>query len=269
MPLLSPLNPPVPHWSGQRVWILGASSGIGAETARLLARNGARLALSGRREEALAALGRELTAATGAEARALPCDITDAQAVADGARTLLEAWGGIDLVLMAAGIYDALRPQEFNPADLATVRRTLDTNLLGAYHVLAAVLPEFRRQGRGRLAFVSSVAGYNGLPRALAYAPGKAALNNLCEGLYLELRPLGIAVTRICPGFVDTPLIATGDFPKPALQTPQAAARAIVRGLERGDFEIRFPKPFTSLLKVLQWLPRRLYFFLLRQAIRP
>ncbi|MDE1943746.1 MAG: SDR family NAD(P)-dependent oxidoreductase [Betaproteobacteria bacterium] len=269
MPFFAPLNPPVAAWPGQRVWIVGASSGIGAETARLLARRGARLALSGRRAETLDALASELATATGSEVRSLPCDITDAQAVAAGARTLCEAWGDIDLVLVAAGIYDALRPQEFHEGDLPAVRHTLDTNLLGAYHVLAAVLPGFRHRGRGHLAFVSSVAGYNGLPQALAYAPSKAALNNLCEGLYLELQPLGIAVTRICPGFVDTPLIAGGHFPTPALQTPQAAARAIVLGLERGDFEIHFPRYFTSLLKVLQWLPRRLYFFLLRQVTRP
>lgn len=266
MPLFPPLNPPVSGWSGQRVWILGASSGIGAETARLLGQRGARLALSARREAALADLRSGLPPAARQAAHVLPCDIADPAAVAAAARTLFEAWDGLDLVLVAAGVYDALRPQDLDAQTLPRVRHTLDTNLLGAYHVLAAVLPEFLRRGAGRLAFVSSVAGYNGLPRALAYAPSKAALNNLCEGLHLELRPLGIGVTRICPGFVATPMTAGLDVPMPALQTPAAAARAIVRGLERGDFEIHFPRRFTYGLKVLQWLPRRLYFRLLRWA---
>lgn len=265
MPLLPPLNPPIPSWSGQRVWILGASSGIGAETARQLAACGARLALSARRETALASLHASLPPQARAVAQVLPCDITDAPAVAAAARALFDAWEGLDLVLVAAGIYDGLRTADFDGQALPLARRTLDTNLLGAYHVLAAVLPEFTRRRAGRLAFVSSVAGYNGLPHALAYAPTKAALNNLCEGLYLELRPLGIAVTRICPGFVATPLTADLDFPMPALQTPATAAREIVRGLARGDFEIHFPKRLTRGLKLLQWLPRRLYFQILRR----
>ncbi len=268
MPLFSPSNPPITHWAGMRVWIIGASSGIGAETARLLAQRGARVALSARRETALEALHADLDASARGQALVLPLDVTDAAAVESAARHLLSQWQGLDLVLLAAGIYDALRAPAFDAAALPTARAVLEVNLMGTYHVLAALLPHFTRQGRGGIAIISSVAGYSGLPSALAYAPSKAALNNLCEGLYLELHPLGLAIYRICPGFVDTPMTAGSHFPMPALITANQAAKTIVAGLERGDFEIHFPKHFTRFLKILQWLPRRLYFLLMKTATR-
>ncbi len=268
MPLLPPLNPPISHWTGRRIWLVGASSGIGAAVARELAARGAHLALSARREAALVALREALPAAAREHCRIVPCDITDLQDVTAAAHTLLSDGGGLDLVFMAAGVYDALSPREFDLLSWPVARQTLDTNLTGAYHLLAAVLPALRRQGHGGLAFVSSVAGLNGLPRALAYAPGKAALNNLCEGLYLELRPLGLSVYRICPGFVATPMTAGVAFPMPALLSAEAAAGRIVRGLERGDFDIHFPKRFTLLLHVLRCLPRRFYFRIMQSVLQ-
>ncbi|MHB8353533.1 MAG: SDR family NAD(P)-dependent oxidoreductase [Burkholderiales bacterium] len=266
--LLPPLNSPIKDWTGQRVWIIGASSGIGAETARLLAQRGARVALSARRGETLETLRAGFASEARDNAVVLPLDITDAAAVAEAARALLLHWKELDLVLVAAGIYDALRAPDFDATALPVARTVMEVNLMGAYHVLAALLPALTRQRRGGIAIISSVAGYNGLPRALAYAPSKAALNNLCEGLYFELRPLGLAVYRICPGFIATAMTARNDFHMPALLSAQTAAHEIVRGLERGEFEIHFPKRFTRFLNILRWLPRRAYFALLRLSTR-
>jgi short-subunit dehydrogenase len=268
MSLLPPLNPPITDWTDVRVWIIGASSGIGAETARLLAQRGARVALSARRDAALTSLRASLDPRTRETVVVLPLDITDAAAVEEAALSLLAQWGGLDLVLVAAGIYDALRAPDFDAAALPAARSVMEVNLMGAYHVLAALLPHFTRQGRGGIAIISSVAGYNGLPRALAYAPSKAALNNLCEGLYFELRPLGLAVYRICPGFVATAMTDHVGFHMPALLSAQTAALEIVRGLERGEFDIHFPKRFTRPLQLLRWLPRRIYFALLALGTR-
>ena len=121
-------------------------------------------------------------------------------------------------------------------------------------------------QGEGAIALVGSVAGYGGLPKATVYGPSKAALINFAEVLHLDLSPRGIGVFLIDPGFVATPLTAQNDFAMPALQTPAQAAEAIVDGFARGDFEIHFPKRFTCVLKLLQLLPRRLYFALIRRA---
>ncbi|WP_297481651.1 SDR family NAD(P)-dependent oxidoreductase [Ferrovum sp.] len=267
MRLLSPLNPPLTKWFNQRVWIIGATRGIGAAVARALAIRNAHLCLSGRDLSGLQEWHDALTPGQKTRTTLTVLDIRDPQNIQEIAQNLLLAWGGIDLILVVAGVYDGICAPDLTLDQMPLIEDTLQTNLLGPYHVLAAVLPLLRRQRYGHLAFVSSVAGYNGLPRALAYAPSKAALNNLCEGLYFELRPHGIGVSRICPGFVATDMTSHADHFMPALMQPDQAAHEILAGLERGDFEIHFPKRFTTLLKIAQWLPRRLYFYLLGRAI--
>ncbi|WP_297449888.1 SDR family NAD(P)-dependent oxidoreductase [Ferrovum sp.] len=267
MSLLPPLNPPLTKWFNQRVWIIGATRGIGAAVARVLVARNARLCLSGRVLSGLQEWHDTLTTEQKTHTTLTELDIRDPQGIQKTAQELFLAWGGIDLILVVAGIYDGLCAPDLTPDQMPLIEDTLQTNLLGSYRVLAAVLPLLRQQRYGHLAFVSSVAGYNGLPRALAYAPSKAALNNLCEGLYFELRPLGIGISRICPGFVATDMTSHADYFMPALMQPEQAAQEILAGLERGDFEIHFPKRFTTLLKIAQWLPRRLYFYLLGRAV--
>ena len=127
------------------------------------------------------------------------------------------------------------------------------------------VLPQLLRQGAGGVGIVASVAGYGGLPKALVYGPTKAALINLSESLYLDLRPRGIAVYQINPGFVDTPLTAHNDFPMPALMSTNDAALALVDGLEKGQFHIHFPRRFTNALRLARLLPYRAYFWLIHK----
>jgi len=265
--LFGPLNTPIRDWSGQRVWIVGASSGIGEALALALARRGARLALSARGAERLSAVcaacdgARPLPTTVGT--LALPLDLTDADGLVRARDEVLARWGGIDLVVFNAGTYRPLRAWELS---VEAVRETLELNLVGTMSGVAAVLPTLLAQGRGALALVGSVAGYGGLPKATVYGPSKAALINFAEVLHLDLAPRGIDVCLIDPGFVATPLTAQNDFTMPALQTPAQAAEAIVEGFARGDFEIHFPKRFTRVLKLLQWLPRRAYFALVRRA---
>ena len=140
---------------------------------------------------------------------------------------------------------------------------------MGALHVLSGVLPamlEAAQRGQaGHLSLISSVAGFRGLPKSLAYGPTKAALINLAETLYLDLHDLGIGVSVINPGFVATPLTAGNDFTMPALISPEVAAEAILQGWERGEFDIHFPKRFTRVMKLLRLLPYRLYFPAIRR----
>jgi NAD(P)-dependent dehydrogenase (short-subunit alcohol dehydrogenase family) len=263
MSLLAPLNPRIDTWAGRRVWVVGASSGIGAELARALHRRGARVAVSARRREALQALFESAPdGQPSAALQVLPLDVNDSAAVSAAAATLQASWGGIDLVLWVAGIYQPMRAQNF---ELDRARAMLQTNLVAVYSALDAVLPMLLTQGRGAIALVSSVAGYSGLPQSLAYGPTKAALINLAETLYLDLHPLGIGVHLINPGFVDTPATAGNTFPMPALITAQDAAEATLAGLEAGRFEIHFPARFTLWLKFARILPYRLYFGLIRR----
>jgi short-subunit dehydrogenase len=132
--------------------------------------------------------------------------------------------------------------------------------------MLDAVLPVLLKQGAGHLSLVGSVAGYRGLPKATAYGPTKAALINLAETLYLDLQPLGIGVSVVNPGFVETPLTAQNSFRMPALITPEEAAQEMVKGWEQGRFEIHFPKRFTLWLKAMRHLAYRPYFAAVRRS---
>jgi short-subunit dehydrogenase len=150
--------------------------------------------------------------------------------------------------------------------DLSVALQHQQVNYVGALQLLQAVLPQLLAQRGGHLSLVSSVAGYRGLPKSLAYGPTKAALINLAETLYLDLSPLNIGVSVINPGFVETPLTAGNEFRMPALITPEEAAREILRGWERGEFEIHFPKRFTRTLKLLSHLSDGLYFAAVRRS---
>ena len=248
------LNPRIGDWQGRRVWLVGASSGIGAAMASELARRGARLAVSARNTEKL------LKTPSLSEALLLPCDATSMESLATAHACLLAAWGGIDLVVYLAGDYVPMRADTF---DLDLAERVLAVNFHGAMRLAKTVLPDLKPGGG--IAFVASVAGYRGLPKALCYGPGKAALIHFAEVLHFDLAPQGIGVWLINPGFVATSLTAKNDFAMPALLTPEQAATAVLDGLRQGHFEIHFPKRFTLVMKCLALLPYRWYFPLVRR----
>lgn len=247
------MNPKITGWLDKRVWLVGASSGIGAALAQALDDRGARLALSARRLDKLQALGID-------NALLLPCDSLDNAGLAAARTKLIDAWDGIDLVVYLAGDYEPMSAADF---DLARAEQIVAVNFTGAMRLTAAVLGDL--QAGGGIVFVSSVAGYQGLPKALAYGPGKAALIHFAECLHLDLAPKGIGVWVINPGFVATRLTAKNDFTMPSLLSPEQAAEAIIDGFGRGAFEIHFPKRFTCVLKLLSKLPYAAYFPLIRR----
>jgi NAD(P)-dependent dehydrogenase (short-subunit alcohol dehydrogenase family) len=251
------MNPAISDWRGKRVWLLGASTGIGAALAQELLRRGAQVALSGRREALL-----QRVAGDAANALVLPCDVLYPVSLQQASEALLDAWGGFDVAFYLAADYQPMRAWEL---DLGSASRMIDVNLRGAVAFACCVAPVLRRQGCGQLAFVASVAGYGGLPKSLIYGPTKAALINFAEALFLDLRPKGIGVRVINPGFVATPLTAANDFRMPALMTPEAAALATLAGFAGGSFEIDFPRRFTRLMKLVALLPYRWYFPLVRK----
>ena len=190
----------------------------------------------------------------------MPCDATDSASLAAARASLLAARSGIDLVIYLAGDYVPMRAGDF---DLAAAEKIVSVNFNGAMRLAATVLPDLR--AGGGIAFVASVAGYRGLPKALAYGPGKAALIHFAECLHLDLAPQGIGVWLVNPGFVATQLTARNDFAMPALLTAEEAALATVEGLRTGRFEIHYPKRFTRIMKLLALLPYGLYFPLVRR----
>jgi short-subunit dehydrogenase len=177
----------------------------------------------------------------------------------------LHAQQGLDVVVYCAGYYKAQRAERYA---LPEMQKHWLVNYDGALLLLDAVLPFMLQQQSGHLSFISSVAGYRGLPQSLAYGPTKAALTNLSEALYMDLQDIGIGVSVVNPGFVATPLTSQNKFEMPALLTPAQAAQHMLQGWRDGVFEIHFPKRFTRWLQLLRVLPYRWYFPLVRRATR-
>ena len=259
------LNPKIQDWQGRTVWLVGASSGIGRAVAHALHQAGCRVIVSARKIDLLGAFVDEHPGA-----RALALDVLDAVSLQQALQQIITSHGHIDLCLYCAGYYKPMRAQQFS---LLEAKRHLDINYVGALNLLDALLPQMLRQAQdksgrpaGHISLVSSVAGYRGLPKSLAYGPSKAALSHLAEALYLDLSPELIGVSVIHPGFVATPLTAQNDFNMPALLSPEQAAQEMINGWERGEFEIHFPKRFTLWLKLLRHMSHSLYFRAVQRA---
>lgn len=241
---------------GRLVWLIGASSGIGAALASELVSAGYRIAVSARRAERLSALGVGLAAAEDAFA-VFPVDVTDEAAVRVCVDAIEAQMGPIDIAIFNAGDYTPMALEAF---DTQLFRQLMDVNYMGAVNCLAALLPVMIPRGTGQILVTASVAGYSGLPLAAPYSASKAAAINLAEALQPELRKQGVRIRLINPGFVDTPLTRKNRFRMPFLMTPAAAAQRVVKALERDQFEIAFPRRFVWLMKLLRCLPYRLYF---------
>jgi short-subunit dehydrogenase len=253
------LNLAISDWQGRKVWLVGASSGIGAALAESLMQKGAIVAVSARRQEVL----NSLISGRPGKHLAIAVDVGEVDKITRAHQTIIEHWGHIDLVIWLAGTYKAMRADAL---DLEVIKQTIDANLTSVYSGLSVYLPAMLKSKAGGIALVSSVAGYRGLPKAIVYGPTKAALINLAEVLYNDLKPSGISVYLINPGFVKTPLTDQNEFKMPALISSTDAAEQILKGFAKGQFEIHFPKRFTRLLKTLRLLPYRLYFALIKNV---
>ncbi len=240
-------------------WVTGAGTGIGRGVALQLARDGWKVAVSARTETDLKSLAEE---ASGIEVFAL--DVTDEIAVARAAHAIEAAIGPLDLVVLSAGTYKRVSAKGFS---VATFRQTIDVNLMGSVHCLAAIMPGMLARHSGHIAVVASVTGYVGLPSAAAYGASKAALNNMCEALQPELAAEGVTMTVINPGFVDTPLTKKNEFPMPFIIPVDEAVRHIMSGLEAKRFEIVFPWQMAVSIKLLARLPDWLKFAITRRMV--
>jgi short-subunit dehydrogenase len=240
-------------------WITGASTGIGRELALQLARKGVKVAVSARSAERLSELA---TAHDGI--LPVPVDVTDRRAVADAHNLVQERLGPLDLAVLNAGVW---HPVAASRIDADAAAGSMAVNYQGIVNALEPIVPAMVARRAGQIALVASVAGYRGLPQAAAYAPSKAAVIALAETMRLELDRHGIMVQVVNPGFVATPMTAVNEFPMPFLLQADDAANRIVRGLERGRFEIAFPWQLVTILKLLRILPYRAFFPVARRAL--
>lgn len=257
-----PLNKPVISFYNKRIWVIGASSGIGLACTQDFLRHGAKVAISARRADLLKDISNTHPQD---QILSLPLDALNDDEINSAYNTIKETWGGIDLLVFVSGIYEPMRADNF---DLSAAKKIIGLNVISPMAACNAVLHDFISAQSGGIAIVSSVAGYSGLPKALAYGPSKAAMINFCENLYYDLKPHGVSVYMINPGFVATDATAKNDFHMPALISPSKASEYILDGIQAGKFDIHFPKRFSLFLKFLRILPYPVYFYLLRKFIK-
>jgi short-subunit dehydrogenase len=238
-------------FANQVAVITGASSGIGWEVAKELARRQCAVGLVARRRDRLEALAAEIAAFGGKSALA-GADVADRRQTLAAIRHVQGQLGPVDLLIANSGIG---APTKLEPLNVEEVEQMFRVNTLGVIYAIEAVLPEMLERGRGHLAAVSSIASYRGLPGESGYCASKAAVNVYMEGLRLQLRQRGIAVTTICPGFVHTPMTAVNQFKMPWVMPADRAARKIVAALERKKKVFNFPWQMNLLMKGAGWMP--------------
>lgn len=235
----------------KRIWLTGASSGIGQALATRLLEEGHLLAISARRLEPLQALAErfpgQVLVASG--------DLSEAADVRLIAEQITSHWGALDCAILNAGTCEYIDAQHF---EAAMVERVVRANLFSASHCIEAALPLLRRAESPHLVGVASAVTYLPLPRSGAYGASKAGLRYLLESLRIDLAQQGIDVTVISPGFVDTPLTQRNDFAMPMRWPVDKAAAYIAARLRARPLEIAFPGPFIAALSLLAALPARL-----------
>ena len=246
-----------PHQE-KTAWLIGASSGMGLETARLLAKNGWKIVISARESPRL------LQACKSTGASAVVLDITHQEQVKEASLKVFTMHQP-SLVLVNAGDYHPMQLQEF---DIALFEQLNRVNYLGVVYLLNSLLPLMRDQGGGEIIVNTSAAAYRGLPGGAPYSAPKAATLNLMESLQPEARNWNIRLRVINPGFVRSKLTSKNQFTMPAIIEPDEAAKKIFNAIGKTGFEISFPRRFTWLLKVLRCAPYRLYFALSRRLVK-
>ena len=246
---------------GRRIWLTGASSGMGVHMAEELLKSGARLALTARTLAPLKALSDRYPG----QVLLVPGDLTDHPQVREIGNRITQLWGALDTVILNAGTCEYVDVRHF---DATVIERVVRTNLLATSYCLESALPLLRAGSRPHVVGVVSSVTYWALPRAEAYGASKAGLRYLLQSLRIDLAQEGIDVTLVSPGFVDTPLTEKNDFPMPMRWPAHKAARHICQRLQKRPPEIAFPTLFIATLRLLASLPKRLQVALGRRLAR-
>ena len=244
----------------KKIWITGASSGIGKAVAEKFAKEGWKVAVSARRKEVLNNM------AQNENIKSFPLDVTDRNQINNAFKNILNEFGDLDLCLFSSGTYE---PKDEQSIDPDKIKNVINVNFLGVIDCVKTVEEHFKNKKSGHISIVSSIAGYRGLPNSSGYGPSKAALTNFSESIYFDFKKFGVRVSIVSPGFIKTPLTDKNEFPMPFLKTPDYAAEKIFNGLINSNaFEVHFPKGLTVTLKFLRILPYKLYLFLVDKLVK-
>ena len=244
----------------KKIWITGASSGIGKALAEKFAAEGWKVAASARRKEILDEMSNNKNISS------FPLDVTNQVQVNEVFSKIISNFGGLDLCVFSSGTYDPKLEKEIN---IKQNKFVMETNFFGVLYCIKSVEKYFKDKKDGHISIVSSIAAYRGLPNSSGYGPSKAALTNLSESLYFDFKKYGVRISLVSPGFIKTPLTDKNDFPMPFIKSPEFAAEKMFDGLIKSKaFEIHFPKALTISLKFLRILPYRIYLFLIDKGVK-
>jgi short-subunit dehydrogenase len=240
----------------KKIWITGASSGIGRALAFKFAKEGWQVAVSARRKNLL-----EEMSSFNNNIFSFPLDVTDSKSCDDVFCQIKDKFIDMDMAIFCAGTHNPESEKNFN---LQNIKKIMNINFYGTINCINPIYSFFKNKKKGHVAIISSVAGYRGLPSSGAYSASKAALTTLSESLYFDFNRFNIKISIINPGFIKTSITDKNRFYMPMLKSPDFAAKKIFIGLtKKNNFEIHFPKPFTYLMKMIKFLPDIFYFKLL------
>ena len=244
-----------------KIWITGASSGIGKSLALKFAKEGWQVAASARRENLIKDLGKN-----NSNIHSFPLDVRDEQNTKKVFKTIIEKMQTIDICVFCTGIHD---PESEKKLNTEKIREIMETNFFGTLNCVMAVSEYYRERKSGHISIVSSVAGYRGLPAASGYCASKSALSSLAESLYFDFKRYNVRVSLVSPGFIKTPMTDKNEFAMPMIKSAEYAAEKMFIGLtKRNSFEIHFPFAFTIMMKFLKIMPNWLYFMLVKKGMK-
>ena len=241
-------------------WITGGGSGIGAELAKILSKDKYTVYISGRTKSKLSNIARYNKSIIPVQG-----DVSCLKDCKKIVNTIHKKFKKINLVVMNAATYS---PGSMETLNVDEIKKVIDINLMGVINCLSSVISKMKKNKGGHLMIVSSPAGYRGLPGAGIYGVTKSAVTFLAETIKLEYEKFNIKVQVVHPGFVKTPMTDKNQFKMPFLITPDRAAHKIANKINTNDFEIYFPKRLILGMKLLNFLPNKLYFKLIRKLIQ-
>ena len=243
----------------KKIWITGASSGIGRSLAIKFAKEGWQVAVSARRANLLEELNKQNN-----NIHSFPLDVVDGKNTAHVFNNIVEKLGSVDICVFCSGFHN---PQADRKIDVEKIKEIMEINFFGTLNCVSAVSEYFKQKKDGQISIVASLAGYRGLPGASGYSASKAALINLAESLYFDFKRFGVRVSLVNPGFIKTPMTDKNDFHMPMIKSAEFAADKMFTGLtKKNSFEIYFPKIFSIIFKILKILPNWLYFKIMSNA---
>ena len=244
----------------KKIWITGASSGIGKALAEKFSLEGWKVAISARRKEILDEMAEKENIFS------YPLDVTNQNQIKDVFSKIINDFGDLDLCVFSSGTYDPKLEQEIN---IKQNKFVMETNFFGVLYCIKTVEKYFKEKKEGHISIVSSIAGYRGLPNSSGYGPSKAAFTNLTESLYFDFKKHNVRISLVSPGFIKTPLTDKNEFQMPFIKSPEFAAEKMFNGLTKTKaFEIHFPKALTVILKFLRILPYKIYLYLIDKGVK-